>query len=116
MFDFQTLDIYKKAKQFYIANKFLLNEIKLDKYVNDQLSRAAFSVPLNIAEGSGKFSKRDRRNYFIISRASLYECIAIIDILYDESKISTEIYQSLLKQGEDISRILYKMIQNMNLK
>ena len=56
-------------------------EKKLERYVIDQLGRASFSVPLNIAEGSGKFSKADRKNYFTTARASLFECVAVLVIL-----------------------------------
>lgn len=57
MFDFQNLEVYKKAKLFHRGCKKLTLEKKFDAYVKDQLGRASFSVPLNIAEGSGKFSK-----------------------------------------------------------
>jgi len=43
---------------------------------------------LNIAEGSGKFSKADRKNYFVTSRGSVFECVAILDILNGEEFIS----------------------------
>lgn len=55
---------YKKAKGFHLECKSLIQNNKLDNYVKDQLGRASFSVVLNIAEGSGKFSKPDRRNWF----------------------------------------------------
>lgn len=48
MFDFQKLDVYKKAKFFHVDCKKIILENKLDKYVIDQLGRASFSVPLNI--------------------------------------------------------------------
>lgn len=96
MFDFQKLEVYKKAKGFHISCKKLIIEKKVDSYVRDQLGRASFSVPLNIAEGSGKFSKADRKNYFTTARASVFECVAILDILSDEEKITKiefEVYQ-----------------------
>ncbi len=80
MFDFQKLEVYKKAKTFHKDCKDLILKSKLDKYVTDQLGRASFSVPLNIAEGSGKFSKADRKNYFTTARASVFECIAPFDL------------------------------------
>ncbi len=83
MFDFQKLEVYKKAKLFHKECKDFILKSRLDKYVTDQLGRASFSVPLNIAEGSGKFSKADRKNYFTTARASVFECIAVIDILCD---------------------------------
>ena len=71
MFDFQKLEVYKKAKEFHVSCKNLLLRNKFDRYVNDQLGRASFSVPLNIAEGSGKFSKNDRKNYFTSASESV---------------------------------------------
>jgi four helix bundle protein len=61
MFDFQNLEIYKKAKNFHRSCKNLIKTYKLDSYVNNQLGRASLSIALNIAEGNGKFSKADRR-------------------------------------------------------
>ena len=80
----------------------------------DQLGRASFSVPLNIAEGSGKFSKADRKNYFTTARASVFECAAVLDILKDETKISESDMEKMLKDADELSRILYSMIKNLN--
>ena len=85
-----------------------------DKFLVDQLGRASFSVPLNIAEGSGKFSKADRKNYFTTSRASLFECVAIIDILKDAEKLTEFELEKMLKDADELSRILYAMIKNLS--
>jgi len=114
MFDFQNLEVYKKAKLFHVNCKNVILKNKLDRYVIDQLGRASFSVPLNIAEGSGKFSKRDRKNYFTTSRASLFECVAVLDILNDYDKISESDFERLIKDADELSRILYAMIKNLS--
>jgi four helix bundle protein len=57
-FDFQNLTVYKKAKLFHQNTKDLISDKKLASYEKDQLSRASFSIILNIAEGSGRFSKK----------------------------------------------------------
>ena len=113
MFDFQNLEVYKKAKLFHVNCKKIILENKLDRYVVDQLGRASFSVPLNIAEGSGKFSKADRKNYFTTARASLFECVAVLDILNDENKISASELETMLNDADELSRILYSMIKNL---
>jgi len=82
--------------------------------VNDQLGRASFSVPLNIAEGSGKFSKADRKNYFTTARASVFECIAVLDILSDDGKISKSELQQMMNQADELSRMLFAMIKNLS--
>ncbi|MBK7390203.1 MAG: four helix bundle protein [Bacteroidetes bacterium] len=93
--------------------KKIIQSIPYDKMVVDQLNRASLSIILNIAEGSGKFSNADRKKFFIIARASIFECVAILDILHDENKIDTSVFKSQLVIGDQISRILFTMIQNL---
>ncbi len=114
MFEFQNLQVYKKAKSFHLECKMLILNNTLDIYVKDQLGRASFSVVLNIAEGSGKFSKRDRKNYFTIARASIFECVAIMDMLHDTGVINSEAFENYLKSTDELSRILYAMIKNLS--
>jgi four helix bundle protein len=69
---------------------------------------------LNIAEGSGRFSKADRRNFYVISRSSIFECIAILDVLKDETILDENQFESLYLQAEVISKMLYAMIKNLS--
>jgi four helix bundle protein len=114
MFEFQNLEVYKKAKSFHAEMKRFILSIKLDRNVKDQLGRASFSIVLNIAEGSGRFSKPDRRNFFIISRGSVFECVAILDILSDQKLIDEKTFNSYLIKADELSRILFAMIKNLS--
>jgi four helix bundle protein len=114
MFEFQNLEVYKKAKSFHLQCIEILKRNTVDRTTKDQLIRASFSIPLNIAEGSGRFSKPDRRNFFVISRGSVFECVSILDILHDTETIETEKFQSMLVNADELSRILYTMIKNLS--
>ena len=113
MFDFEKLAIYAKAKAFNSEVWKFLNSKKIHSSTKDQLRRASFSIVLNIAEGSGRFSKPDRKNFYVISRSSVFECIAIFDVLRDEKFIDDESFNLFYGQGEEISKILFRMIQNL---
>ena len=50
-------------------------------FLKDQLRRAASSIVLNIAEGSGKWTKKDKINFYRIARASAHECSGALDLI-----------------------------------
>ena len=49
--------------------------------LSDQLDRASISVPLNIAEGAGRSTPRERARHYTIARGSAVECLACLDLL-----------------------------------
>lgn len=114
MFDFEKLVVYAKAKEFNSDTWKFIKSTRLDSTTKDQLRRASFSIVLNIAEGSGRFSKADRKNFFVISRSSIFECIAIFDVLRDESIMKDELFHRFYSKGEELSKILFRMIQNLS--
>lgn len=114
MFPYENLEVYKKA---FSANRTVYGFLKANKsipaYAKDQLGRASMSIMLNIAEGSGKFTNRDRRNFYVTARGSAFECAALTNFLKDESEMPDETATALLSYYEDMSKMLYTMIKNL---
>jgi four helix bundle protein len=54
--------------------------------IRDQLDRASTSIPLNIAEGNGKYAIKDRCRYFDTAHGSALECAAALDVLVAKGK------------------------------
>ena len=52
----------------------------LDGEMASQLRRAALSINLNIADGTGRFD-RDQRKFLVTARGSALECAAILDAM-----------------------------------
>ena len=80
-FDHEKLDVYREAIDFCAWAGELLNAIAAKAAAKDQLDRASTSIPLNIAEGNGKFSGKDRARFLEIARGSALECAACLDVL-----------------------------------
>ena len=82
VFDHDRLDVYRLSID-YVADSFghARSLGGLHRHARDQWIRAAQSIPLNIAEGNGKRSRKDRARYFDIARGSAFECAAIQDVL-----------------------------------
>ncbi len=111
MFDFQKLTVYTKAKELNRDILALLSDSEFDRHVNDQLKRATFSILLNLAEGSSRFSNADRRRFMIIARGSAFECVAVIDFLVDNKLIDQKTYHDFFNRYEEISKMLYALIR-----
>ena len=82
MLDHERLDVYRCAIEF-LAVAFPISDRVPRGFapLSDQMRRAAISIPLNIAEASGKPDGPDRRRFHAIARGSAMECGAILDVI-----------------------------------
>lgn len=79
---------HEQFKAYHFAIEFIaqMSQLQLSiptgySSLAEQLRRAAISIPLNIAEGSGKTSSTDKNRFYAIARGSTFECAAILDVL-----------------------------------
>ena len=102
-FSHEKLNVYQKALDFI---EFIKNSVPSDlskQSVIDQLDRAATSIPLNIAEGTGKYTPKDKCRYYDIARGSALECAACLDILQKRNIIN-------VKAVEEGKQILFEIV------
>jgi four helix bundle protein len=102
-FDHERLNVYHEAIAFCGWVGDLLNDITGKAAAKDQLDRASTSLPLNIAEGNGKFSDADRSSFLEIARGSALECAACLDVLVVRKLIATE---RIVPAKEELVRIV----------
>jgi four helix bundle protein len=82
MLHYEKLDVYQVSIQFVSIAVALSEQIpKGYAALADQLRRAAWSIPLNIAEGVGKPTVSDQARFHAIARGSAMECGAILDVV-----------------------------------
>ena len=114
MFDFEKLEVYKRAKTFHVFTAgWIEKQESLHKSTRDQLFRASLSIAINIAEGGGRFSKADRRNFYVIARGSVYECFAILDIITEMGLGESQEIREMKSTCEELSKMLFAMIRNL---
>ena len=115
MLFYESLTVYKKSflinKEIY---KFLKQNKSIPSYMKNQLGRAWLSIMLNIAEGTAKSSSKDKRNFFTTARGSTFECASLIKFLASENEIPEELATSSYSSFEEISKMLFAMIKNLN--
>ena len=101
----QSLDlvdlIYKITKAFPKAELY---------GITSQLRRAVISIPLNIAEGQGRGSSAENKNFLLIAKGSIYELTALIEICYRQKLITETQKMKLRKKLISILKQINKLI------
>ncbi|MEJ2613575.1 MAG: four helix bundle protein [Ignavibacteriaceae bacterium] len=97
IFSHEKLKVYQKSIDFI---EFTNKVFPMDKFISahNQLDRASTSIPLNIAEGTGKYSNKDKCRFYDIARGSALECAACLDVLFKRGRLSKE----LNEEGKNI--------------
>ena len=75
MHNFKNLKIWQKALDLTDVALYYIEELPMNERFNliDQINRSSCSIPSNIAEGSGKRTKKHFAEYLSISLSSAYE-------------------------------------------
>lgn len=91
-FSFFDLRVYRESKGLVKSVYRLLETFpKFETYaLGDQLRRSVISVPSNIAEGSGRFSYKEKIHFIEIAYGSLTEALCQLDIAHDLEYITDE--------------------------
>jgi len=102
------LDVWKEARtlanDIYTSSKLFPREELFG--LTSQMRRCAVSIASNIAEGCGRNYPKDSIQFFFIARGSLYELETQIYIAFDQSYLTEDLHQSLLKKVEITRKLL----------
>jgi four helix bundle protein len=112
-FDHEKLNVYQVSLAFNEWVGELLPSIEAKAAAKDQLDRAATSIPLNIGEGNGKFSNRDRARYFDIARGSALEAAASLDVLVSRKPMASAQVISAKQQLVQIVNMLMGLLKGL---
>ena len=108
--NYRNLEVYQFAVRFLpLASEIASALPRKQASLADQLRRASVSIPLNIAEGSGKTSGPDQRRFYAIARGSAMECGAIVDACAALSLIETNRAADANDLLSSVVRMLSKM-------
>jgi len=114
-FAFEKLHVYQKALDFADAVCRLARGFPRGYFfLADQLNRAALSVAANIAEGNGRFTKADRRNFFGIARGSVQECVPLLELAARQALLAASHHEQLKRNLEEIAKMLSGLIQGLD--
>ena len=105
---YKDLECYKKAREMRIYVSDLAKKFPgYEKFLlTAQVVDSSRSVTRNIAEGYGRFTYADTKNFFVMARGSVTETMESLTTAFDEKYIS----ETELKEGEEKCEQVFKLI------
>ncbi|HVO76185.1 MAG TPA: four helix bundle protein [Ignavibacteriaceae bacterium] len=113
-FNHEKLIVYQQALNFieFTSKLFTENSINLNVYL--QLDKDSTAIPLNIAEGTGRFTNKDKSHYYDIARGSALESSACLDVLVKKKIITEETADEGKKILIEIVSMLIALIKSIS--
>jgi four helix bundle protein len=111
-FDYERFDCYRVALEFQGLVPSLFPR-RGYAALRDQLDRASASILLNIAEGSGRSSRLEKANFYLIARGSAMESAAVLDVLLTRDLIAESTHRHARGLLIRVTQMLTKLVQRM---
>jgi four helix bundle protein len=113
-FMFENLEVYQKALDFTDDITTLTASFPRGFYfLADQLNRASLSIATNLAEGNGRFTKADRKNFFVIARGSTQECVPLLELARRKGLGDEACHKAFRSRIEVIAKMISGLINGL---
>ncbi len=114
-FAYEKLEVWNKAVDFAVEIIDTIESVVAERKhyrLFEQMESSASSVAMNIAEGKGRFSKKEFMHFWYVSRGSLYETMTLLEIFRRKAWISDPKYQELESKGIEIASMTKGLINS----
>ncbi len=112
-FGYEDLEVWNRSVDFAVKVIELIEIIDTGRKhyrLFEQIEASSTSVSMNLAEGKGRFSKKEFIQYCYIARGSLYEPMTLLEIFKRKDWISEEQFISLKSEGIEIASMIKGLI------
>jgi four helix bundle protein len=115
-FHHEKLTVYQRALEFATWSQDLIDSLTKKTSTRDHLERAGDSIALNIAEGNGKFSWKDRARFFPTAHGSALESAGCLDLLVARCCCAASANVRGKSILEEIVRMLFTMLDQLGCR
>ena len=111
--NYRDLDVWKRSMGLVVDVYTITRDFPRSELygLTNQIRRAASSVPSNIAEGNGRLYRKEYAHHVSIARGSISELSTYLEIAQRLGHVTPAQVAPLLKQAEDISRMLLMLMR-----
>jgi four helix bundle protein len=115
-FHHEKLIVYQRTLEFAAWSQILIDSLTKKTSTRDHLERAGDSIALNIAEGNGKFSLKDRARFFQMAHGSALESAACLDLFVARRCCEQEAIAKGKLLLEEIVKMLFAMLDRLGCR
>ena len=115
-FSFENLEVWQKAITFADTVIDIIDKLETDRKhyrLIEELESSVTSIAMNIAEGKGRFSKKEFAKFLYIARGSLFESVALMEIFKRRRWVAEDQYDKFYNDGNIIGKMLTGLINSI---
>lgn len=115
-FSFEDLEVWQKAVEFAKKVVDIADQINVGRKhfrLLEQLESSSASVAMNIAEGKGRYSKREYIQFLYIARGSLCETVTLLMIFHKNHWINDKELDEVKNFADEIGKMLSGLIASI---
>ncbi|HEX3660568.1 MAG TPA: four helix bundle protein [Acidobacteriaceae bacterium] len=112
---YRDLIVWQKAFDLSVGIYKLTRDFPTDERygLSSQLRRASVSIPSNLAEGYGRGSRRDYRNFVAIARGSVLELQTQLAIAEELGFGKTALMREVQEKADEVGKMLWSLFQKL---
>ena len=111
---FENLDVWKRSSRLAVEIYSALRDCR-DFSLKDQMTRAAVSIPSNIAEGAERYSDKEFARFLYIARGSAAELRTQLYIANKINLIDNKSTKEYVEEVTQLSAMLQGLVKSLNL-
>jgi four helix bundle protein len=118
-FGYEDLKVWNMAVDFAVKVIELVENLETDRKhyrLFEQIEASSTSISMNLAEGKGRYSKKEFIHFSYIARGSLYETMTLLEIFRRKKWISTDKYTQLEEDAKEIASMIKGLINSISMR
>lgn len=115
-FGYENLEVWDRAVNLAVKVIDIVEKLETSRKhyrLLEQIEAASTSISMNLAEGKGRYSKKEFIQYCYIARGSLYETMTVLEIFRRKKWLYDDDFFALKQEGLQIASMIKGLINSL---
>jgi len=115
-FVYENLEVWNRSVDFAVRVIDLVESLETSRKhyrLLEQIEASSTSIGMNLAEGKGRFSKREFVQHCYVARGSLYETMTLLEIFRRKKWVADKHFDEIKEEGLQIASMIKGLINSL---